>query len=281
MSLGVPTAILMSAVQHNADGDLMLIPGQGSESFLERYPEPGLRRSMGVKLELLQAEMDGPTPIATVRATDMTTMTSTDIALRSAEAQRVRGILVAIGELRPLGGLGGVHLTVKGPTLDQEVVLKRGGEVDLQDGSLLRWVDSNASRLGTLGPALQVAHERDGQLLERRWLYVDFPELNQKHGLGNLELSLGAVERPLAALLSIRETGTSAWGPLAVWILLLGFLLLIAQRLLPRTKLGRDGDYVILTARNQRKAAEESLLPELASSDEVAWIAPVDEEDFR
>lgn len=279
--LGIPSAILMSAVQHHADGELMLIPGQGAESFLERYPEPGLRRAMGVKLELLSAEMDGPTPVATVRATDMTTMTATDISLRSAEAQRVRGVLVAIGELRPLGGLGGVHLSLKGPSLAQEVYLRRGSEVTLEDGSVLRWVDSSASRLGTLGPALQVAHERNGELLERRWLYVDFPELNQKHASGSLEMSLGAVERPLAALLSIRETGTSAWGPLAIWILLLGFLLLIAQRLLPRTKIGRDGDYVMLTPLNQRDAVEESLLPELASSDEVAWIAPVDEEDFR
>lgn len=280
--LGIPAAILMSAVQHQADGELMLIPGQGSEAFVEQYPEAGLRRAMGVKLELLHAEMDGPTPIASVRATDMTSMNATDVSLRSAEAQRVRGVVIAIRALRPLGGLGAVTLQVQKGGLDERISLRRGGEAALSDGSILRWGDSSSSRLGTLGPALQLLHERDGKLLERRWLYVDFPELNQMYSEGNLELSIVAVERPLALLLSVREVGASAWGAFALTVLGLLVLLLCALRFLPPSKIGRDGDYVMLSAMNAREGVEQSLAPELVSlPEERAWISAVREEDFR
>lgn len=277
----LPGAILASSVQHQSHGELVLIPGQGAESFVEIYPERGLRRSMGVKLELMAANMDGPTPVAQIRATDMTTMNATDLSLRSADAQRVRGILVAIRELRPLGGLGAVDLRLIGDHGEETVTLRRNAEVELQDGSRLQWAESSSNRLGTLGPAVQIAHLRGDEMVERRWVYLNFPDLNHVAGVTGLSYAIQDVQRPLSVLLSVSELGAAFWGLMGAVIFGCALLLLLLLRLLPASRLGREGDYVILDSSGDAEAVAMRLAPHVVEAGEARWVQPVSEEDFK
>lgn len=279
--IGIPVAALINATDTRSHGELMLVPGQGAESFVQYGPDPGVHRAMGVKLELHQATLDGPTPVAELRATDMQTLAATDLSFRSADVQRVRGILVSIRELRPFGGLGAVQLEVEAPTGVETLTLRRGGDAPLADGSTLRWVDATSSRLGTLGPAVQIAREREGELLERRWIYLNFPTLNAQHAEDALSMKLLEVDRPIAVLLSVTTVGAPPWGALGIGLLVLVALLLLAQRFLPLSLVGRDGDYVALGALTAAPDGSAQLQPSLVTDGEAKWVQPLAEEDFE
>lgn len=281
VTLVPPVMLLLTSVSIQPAGELMLIPGQGSESYLTAAPEPGLRQTLGYKLELAGADLDGVTPRAVVRATDMTTLTASDIELRSAEAARIRSTLVALRELRPLGGIGRLQLAVEHDGKRQDVTLERQGSVDLNDGSVLRWTESTSMRLGTLGPAVQLTFERDGEVLERRWVYMQFPELDALVAEGGRRVEVLSVERPLAALLSVRHVQAAPWGVLASILGGLTLLLLLLSRLLNTSAVGRDGDYMVLTPANASARARvvAHLRPEVAETD-GAWIQPVREEEL-
>lgn len=276
-----PVMLLLSAVSVQPAGELMLIPGQGSESYLTATPEPGLRQSLGYKLELAGADMDGVTPRAVVRATDMTTLTATDIELRSAEASRVRGTLIALKELRPLGGIGRLSLAIGEGATRETVVLDRNASTDLADGSQLRWSDSTSMRLGTLGPAVQLTHERDGRVLERRWVYMQFPELDASRSTQGLTLEVLDVQRPVAVLLAVRSANAPPWGILAAILGGLSVLLVVLSRVLAVSAVGRDGDYMMLTppVADARERVVAQLRPAVAERDGV-WVTPVREEEL-
>lgn len=275
----IAIASLISSVQYQPSGELMLFPGQeGQEAYRELYPEKDLRRSLGLKLQLRQAEVQDGVPYAQVRATDMETMAATDITLQQAQAVRVREKVYALQELRPVDGMGGVSLHVQNATVDEEITLYPGAEETLQDGSVLRWEDMTSNRFGTLGPALELHHERDGELLDRRWVYLDFPELNAQRSSAGVSVSITDVKRPLAALLSVQTVGGPAWGAIALGVAVLFGLLLLCLRFLPAQRIGRSGDYLMLGASGGRDAMVDSLGQGETISEE--WITPVREEDL-
>lgn len=270
---------LISSVQYQPSGELMLFPGQeGQEAYRELYPEKDLRRSLGLKLQLQQADVQNGIPYARIRATDMETMAGTDVTLQQAQSVRVREKVYALQELRPIDGIGGVSLHVQNATLDEEISLYPGGEETLKDGSVLRWEDLTSNRFGTLGPALELHHERDGKILDRRWVYLDFPELNAQRSTEGVSLSITEVKRPLAAMLSVQTVGGPAWGLLALGVAILFALLFVAQRFLPAQRIGRSGDYLMLAPADGRALIVDSLGEGENISGE--WVTPVREEDI-
>lgn len=281
MVIVAPAVVLTNALQTHAVGELVLLPGQGAEAFLETAPEPGLRRAMGVKLELMRVAMDEVTPVATLRATDMRSNTSTEIALRSAEASRVRGIVVAMKELRPLGGLGAVTLRVgEGPDA-REVRIERGMDVDLGDGRTLRWAEASANRLGVLGPAVQIAVREGDRIASRRWLYVESPELSSVRASDELSLTLVGVSQPSALVVAVREVPAPPWGLIGGVLLGVWLLALALVRWVPGGLVGRNGDWVVLAsaAPQGRERALALLRPELREGADAQWVQPLREED--
>lgn len=277
--ISIASATLMSSVQSRPSGELMLFAGQdGQEAYHELYPERGLKRSLGLKVQLQQADVQDGVPFARIRATDMETMTATDVTLISSEAVRIRDNVYALRELRPMDGLGVVTLRVQGDVIDEPVLLHPGSEQTLSDGSTLRWEDSSTHRFGTLGAALQVQREKDDKIIDRRWIYVDFPALNEQRGPEDLSYHIESVQRPLAAMLSVQKIGGPAWGLIAIIILGMSFILGILQRVLPMQRVGRSGDYLVIGSRGAREGLAEHLREGEDISD--VWITAVHEEEI-
>lgn len=277
--IAIAAAALMSSVQSRPSGELMLYPGQdGQEAYHELYPERGLRRALALKLQLRQAGVQENVPYALLRATDMETMAATDVTLRSTQAVRVRDNLYAIKELRPVDGLGGVSLRVQSQNDEQKITLYPGNEQELNDGSILRWEDSSASRFGTLGAALFLVREKDNAVVDRRWVYLDFPALNAQYAASDFAYHIDDVQRPLAVMLSVQKMGGPAWGILGVGLLVLSLLLIVLQRFLPAQTVGRSGDYLVLSQRAGGGIEQTLRVTEQGAE---AWITPVTEEDLR
>lgn len=277
--IGIPTTILLTSVQSRSVGELVLLPGQGAESFLTEAPEEGLRRSMGVKLELLRVVVDGPTPEAVVRATDMRTLAETDVYLKSADGVRVRDVVVALREIRPLGGLGAVNVRVGDEVNGETVRVERGMSVSLSNGLEVRWFEASANRLGTLGPAVQLGILRDGKVLSRRWFYLEAPELNAIRAEGEIPMTIDSVLQPSAVVLSVREPSSMHWGFVGVGLL----VLLVASRLTARLSkpvlVGRNGDWIAIEASSQGKSpVVDLLIPDVKAKDSD-WVQPVREEE--
>lgn len=275
----IPAVALMSSVQHKPSGELMLFPGQdGQEAYRELYPEKDLRRGIGLKLQLVLADVQDGVPYALVRATDMETTGTTDITLRSSQSVRVRENVYALRELRPVDGVGGVTLHVHGGDIDETVDLYPGGEAVLPDGSTLRWEDTSPNRFGTLGAALQLQREGNGKIVDRRWVYLDFPQLNEQRAEGDLVYSIAGVERPLAAMLSVKALGGPAWGWMGAVLLAMFLVLLLLQRTLPLQKVGRPGDHMVLSASSAGASVVETVKDDADSPQR--WVTSVDEEDL-
>lgn len=275
--LSIATAALISSVQYRPAGELMLLPGQeGQEAYREQYPENGLRRSLGLKLQLRQADLHEGTPYALVRATDMETLAATDITLRSSRALRVRDNVYALRELRPIEGIGGVTLRVTHPEGTENVTMFADGEAKLSDGSTLHWENVSTHRFGTLGGALQLRREQAGEILDRRWIYLDFPALNAQHAQNDFSYEIKEVKRPLAALISVQSIGGPAWGIIGLAFLALFVLLIALQHLLPAHRVGRTGDYLVLS----KRGAHQSVHTPLHDENEQQWVTPVREEDL-
>lgn len=274
--LSIALAALISSVQYRPSGELMLAPGQeGTEAYRELYPEKDLRRSLGLKLQLRQADVHEGVPYALVRATDMETLAATDITLRSTRALRVRDNVYALRELRPIDGIGGVTLRIAHAEGEESVTLFADAEVELSDGSTLHWEDASTNRFGTLGGALQLRRERDGETLDRRWVYLDFPALNAQHASDDVAYEIDEIKRPLAALISVQSIGGPAWGIIGIIFLALFMLLIVLQRFMPVQRVGRSGDYLVLTARGAGGEASAAL----RDAREQRWVTPVREED--
>lgn len=275
----IPAVALMSSVQHKPSGEIMLFPGQdGQEAYRELYPERDLRRGIGLKLQLVHADVQDGVPYALVRATDMETTGTTDITLRSSHAVRVRENVYALRELRPVDGVGGVTLRAYGDEIDETLVMYPGGEETLLDGSTLRWEDTSPNRFGTLGAALQFQREMDGEILDRRWVYLDFPELNALRAEGDLAYAITNVERPLAAMLSVKALGGPAWGWMGAVLLAGLFILLFLQRTLPLQKVGRPGDHMVLSPPSAHAVVVETVKDGVDSPQ--TWVTLVEEEDL-
>lgn len=275
----IPAITLMSSVQHKPSGELMLFPGQdGQEAYRELYPERNLRRGIGLKLQLVQADVQDGVPYALVRATDMETTGTTDITLRSSHAVRVRENVYALRELRPVDGIGGVTLRVHGEGIDENLVLYPGGEETLPDGSTVHWGDTSPNRFGTLGAALQIYREMNGEILDRRWVYLDFPELNEQRAEGDLAYAIMSVERPLAALLSVKSLGGPAWGWMGGILLAMLLVLVLLQRTLPLQIVGRSGDHMVLSPSSAQALVVETVKD--GTDSPQVWVMSVDEEDL-
>lgn len=277
--LGVPSAILAASLQSHSSGELVLISGQGSESFLTEAPEQGLRRAMGVKLELLRVTVDGPTPEAVLRATDMRSLAATELNLKSAEGVRVREVVVALREIRPLGGLGAVDVRIGEGANAETLRVERGMGASLSDGREVRWLEASANRLGALGPAVQLGIYQDGALVSRRWLYIEAPELEAIRAQGEVSMSVVGVGQPSAVVLSVREMSNFPWGVLGIVLLTLLAIARLGQRLAPVAFIGRDGDWIALSARDEAHAdLVDALAPHLREQD-AHWVQPVREEE--
>lgn len=274
--IGIPTILLLTSLQAQHAGERMLVVGEESvESYMEQWPETRLKRSLGVQLTLLGAGVQQQTPYAQLRVTDVQTLRTTDLTLTGDRARRVRENLLAIKELRPIPGVGSVELAIDGgaSSLHQTVTLPANGQVTLSDSSTLHWDDVSTNRFSTLGTAIEIHRERDGKLLERRWLYVDFPALNRRHLAEHPQIQIRQVHPPIAALIAFRSVGGPAWGILGVAGLLVFFVLLLLQQVLPTQRSGRSGDYVILTPNDGKTALKQRV-----KARDRAWIHPIDED---
>ena len=278
--VGLPVSVLLTSVQTESVGEVVQLPGQTAEAFLTAAPEPGLRRSMGVQLELQEVRVDGATPTARIRATDLRSLAATDVALESANAVRVRGVVVALREVRPLGGLGAAEIRVGEGDTAEVVSLSRGAVVTLADGRELRWMDASANRLGTLGPALQLGIWKDGELQSRRWLYLESPELELLRADGETSLSLVSVSQPLAALFSVREAPSVAWGIFGIVLLAAFALGRLVARGAPPVLVGRSGDWVALEPAGALGSTRVlDLLREDVRTSDSEWVLPLDDEE--